>query len=351
MIGITTKIYFSNNGINDLEKLLQDKNVFFIIDDILRNQKSFSTLKSYPNVFWFNATKSEPKTEDVDYLKKKIIDEMILPEIIVGIGGGSTMDLAKATAILLNNPMDAEYYQGWGKNINKGVSCWTVPTLNGTGAEITPIAVLKGPVKKLGINHPFVAPELTIIDSALSQEANIDVRFLTVFDSFAHNFEIFNSKTSSLFARNSAKLGLDICNEFFDSNLKDNSPRNAELASIASLYGSFATAGGRVGACHAISYGLSNVLKIKHSAAVFLSMQLLEDFYDENFSNIYACIKRNMIQAPSIEDLKFSDIDLSQMVKTAKNMNLLWESHFGEKYKDIVDDEFLTNIYKRKLRR
>lgn len=104
-------------------------------------------LNEYPFVFWFDATSSEPKTDDVDYLKKKILNENINPEVIVGIGGGSTMDLAKATAILINNPMNAEYYQGWGKDLQKGIDCWTMPTLPGTGAEITPIAVLKGPEK------------------------------------------------------------------------------------------------------------------------------------------------------------------------------------------------------------
>ena len=46
--------------------------------------------------------------------------------------------------------------QGWGLDIVQGVDVWIVPTLSGTGAELTPIAVLRGPEKKLGINTPLV---------------------------------------------------------------------------------------------------------------------------------------------------------------------------------------------------
>ena len=154
-----TEIVLSDDGIGRLFALIEErgkKNPFFVIDKALENQKPFARIFAQKNKFVFNASYAEVRTSDVDALVQVMRTEHPDCELIVGIGGGSTMDLAKATGICIANPLHAKDYQGYSMEMNRGTDVWVVPALNGTGAEITPIAVMRGPEKKLGINNILV---------------------------------------------------------------------------------------------------------------------------------------------------------------------------------------------------
>lgn len=175
---VATEVVFSDDGVGDLLNRLQDVRAFLIIDQGLASQKEFQPLLQKQPRYLFDATASEPRTCDVDFLKAHIERENLQPQVIAGIGGGATMDLAKALGICLANPEPAVAYQGWSLSMNKGADIWVLPTLNGTGAELTPIAVLRGPERKLGINNDFVIPSLAIIDPQLSRHVKKINRFL-----------------------------------------------------------------------------------------------------------------------------------------------------------------------------
>ncbi len=74
-----------------------------------------------------------------------------LPAGIVGIGGGTLMDIAKATSLMFTNEGSSVQYQGLNLIKKPGIYHCGVPTISGTGAEVSMTAVLTGPVKKLGL--------------------------------------------------------------------------------------------------------------------------------------------------------------------------------------------------------
>ena len=76
----------------------------------------------------------EPKTKQVDALAASLREEFGTVSGIVGIGGGSTMDLAKAVSLMMTNPGSSADYQGWDLVKNAGVYKVGIPTLSGTGA-------------------------------------------------------------------------------------------------------------------------------------------------------------------------------------------------------------------------
>jgi len=354
---VPTKIVLSDNGVRDILALVSanEKNTpFFIIDKALSsgdNHSIFAPILSERDVFIFDATASEPKTSDVDAITRMIAEGGTNPDVIIGVGGGSAMDLAKATGICLANPGSAAQYQGWGLDMAPGVDCWALPTLAGTGAELTPIAVLRGPEKKLGINNPLVSPKVAVIDPQLSKNANKFNRFYTMMDCYFHHYEITVSRTSAENALLDARDGLELSRRILRQDLSDHELATAIDSAKASILGGSSTIGGRVGAAHAISYGLSNAgPKLPHSVAVTISMLALPSLYEAGgYGETIEYMKLNGIPVPRAADYGITQEDIPKMTKTALGMDKLWLSHFGEGWDKLVTQSFVENIYRRIL--
>ncbi|MDR2175991.1 MAG: iron-containing alcohol dehydrogenase [Synergistaceae bacterium] len=351
---IPTQIVLSKDGIGDLFGLLkkEKKRPFFILDSALSGQKKFEPIlergEDGKSLFLFDATASEPRTGDVDALVKTIRErEGDEPDVFVGVGGGGTMDLAKAVGICLKNPKSAADYQGWGFDMVRGADVWVVPTLNGTGAELTPIAVLRGPQKKLGINTPLVAPRTAIIDPQLSEGVKKFNRFYTMMDCYFHHYEITLSKTSAKDAILDAEDGLKLSRRVLSRDLSEYGLETAIQSAQGSILGGSSTIGGRVGASHAISYGLSNAgPTLPHSVAVTISMLGLADLYrGGGYDETLRFLEINRFPVPRAKDYGIDASQVEKMVKTALGMDKLWLSHFGEGWEKSVTEDFLRDVY------
>ena len=131
----------------------------------------------------------EPKTTYVDSLANQLKEEFGTVSGIIGIGGGSTMDLAKAVSLMMNNPGSSADYQGWDLVKNPGVYKAGIPTLSGTGAEVSRTTVLTGPTKKLGMNSDFTPFDQIVLDPELTADAPANQRFYTGMDCYIHCIE------------------------------------------------------------------------------------------------------------------------------------------------------------------
>ena len=119
----------------------------------------------------------EPKTSYVDALANQLKEEFGTISGVIGIGGGSAMDLAKAVSLMMNNLGSAADYQGWDLVKNPGVYKVGIPTLSGTGAEVSRTTVLTGPTKKLGMNSDYTPFDQIVLDPALTADAPANQRF------------------------------------------------------------------------------------------------------------------------------------------------------------------------------
>lgn len=348
---VPTNVVLSADGIGDLYAMLarEGRKPFFVIDKALETQPEFARVFAEKTKFIFDATFSEPRTGDVDSLVSVVRDCPDHPDVMVGIGGGATMDLTKATAICTANPKSAQEYQGWGQDMVKGLDIWVVPALNGTGAEITPIAVLRGPEKKLGINNAFTESEVAVIDPQLSRGAKKFNRFFTMMDCYYHHYEITKSKTSCPDAILDAHDGRTLASEALMEGLGEYSVSHAIKSAMASILGGSSTIGGRVGAAHAISYGLSNSApKLPHSVAVTISMLALKDVYPDGYDDTHKFLDANGMAAPKASEYGISEADIAKMTKTALGMDKLWQSCFGEDcWKEKATEGFIRDIYER----
>ncbi|RPH37367.1 MAG: iron-containing alcohol dehydrogenase, partial [Desulfobulbaceae bacterium] len=155
---IVPNIIFGRGSFSQLDDVLAPRRVnsesymVFVIDDVFTDSplEMRIPLRGSDLLLRVNVD-DEPKTSYIDALVTQIREYLPqTPVGIIGIGGGSAMDIAKAVSLMLTNPGSSADYQGWDLIQNPAVYHVAVPTLAGTGAEISRTAILTGPVKKLG---------------------------------------------------------------------------------------------------------------------------------------------------------------------------------------------------------
>jgi alcohol dehydrogenase class IV len=131
---------------------------------------------------------------DYDYLDEVSKEARNLPcDLIIAIGGGSTLDLAKAVSILLTNPGSGLDYRGFDKVQVPGIPLMAIPTTAGTGSEVTINAVFtnKQENKKLGINGSFMNAKYAVLDPHFTCTAPLKVSVSAGVDAMVHVLESF----------------------------------------------------------------------------------------------------------------------------------------------------------------
>lgn len=115
------------------------------------------------------------------------------PDVLVGIGGGSCMDLAKLVSLLLSHPGPLSQYYGEFKVPGPVRPLIAVPTTAGTGSEVTPVAVLADPERtmKVGISSPELIPHTAICDPELTLTCPAALTAISGADALAHAIESF----------------------------------------------------------------------------------------------------------------------------------------------------------------
>lgn len=122
-----------------------------------------------------------------------------LPDVVVGIGGGSCLDLAKVAAVALVHKKDVRSYFGEFNVPGPGLPVVTVPTTGGTGAEVTSIAVVfdREQEMKVGIASPHLEPMIAIVDPELTLSCPPSLTAATGADALSHLVEAFTARSKN----------------------------------------------------------------------------------------------------------------------------------------------------------
>src|SRR5208282_4918269 len=142
----------------------------------------------------FRSSEPEPSYRYLDSFKKQFEGKDY--DCLIGIGGGSAMDLAKGIAVLLTNPGAAISFRGFPKLKNKPLPIIAIPTTAGTGSEVTYNAVFTDTdqQKKLGINSLLNFPVAAIIDPLMTADCPVSVSISSGSDALVHTLESFVHK-------------------------------------------------------------------------------------------------------------------------------------------------------------
>ncbi len=194
----------------------------------------------------------------------------IAADLVVGMGGGSAMDTAKAAAVLITNEGKAQQYVGLNLVPRPGVPTLMVPTTSGTGAEVTFTAVFTNRETKAkgGINSDHMFPEAALLDPELTISLPPDVTATTGMDALTHAIESVTSRSSTVFTEALALTSIRLISE----NLRRAVFRGDDIEArenmlMGSLLGGMALANAGVGACHALAYPLGGMFRVPHGLA------------------------------------------------------------------------------------
>mgnify|MGYP003635831773 CR=1 FL=1 len=195
-----------------------------MVDDIFRSNPWLTSRinLSYDDKIIYISAKEEPKTSQVDELVESIIlDTKERPSGVIGIGGGTLLDLAKAVSIMLTNKGETKHYQGWDLVKNPAIYHVGIPTISGTGSEVSRTTVLTGPEKKLGINSDFTPFDQVILDPELTKDVPKEQWFYTGMDCYIHCIESLKGTYLNAFSQTYGDMALELCKDIFLTNKLD----------------------------------------------------------------------------------------------------------------------------------
>ena len=131
------------------------------------------------------------------------------PDVVLGIGGGSCMDMAKCVAVLLQHGGSLRDYYGENKIPGPVAPVIAVPTTSGTGSEVTPVAVIADTERgtKVGISSPYLIPRVAVCDPELTLTCPPGLTAVSGADALTHAIESFTA--ARLVNNNPRKLDLD----------------------------------------------------------------------------------------------------------------------------------------------
>ena len=288
----------------------------------------------------------EPKTKQVDALAAELKAEFGEVSGIIGIGGGSAMDLAKAVSLMMTNPGSSADYQGWDLVKVPGVFKVGIPTLSGTGAEVSRTTVLTGPTRKLGMNSDFTPFNQIVLDPELTKNAPANQRFYTGMDCYIHCIESLEGTYLNEFSKSYGEKALDLCRKIYVEKTGWDEQSDEQLM-MASYAGGMSIAYSQVGVAHAVSYGLSYLLGTKHGIGNCIVMNHLEEYYPAGVEEFKFMVEKNKIEIPVGICANLTEAQFDEMINISLSLKPLWENALGSNWESIMTRDKLRALYNR----
>jgi len=221
---------------------------------------------------------AEPSFADFEKLMQVVTP--FNPDIVIGIGGGSVLDVAKLVAAQLENEQQLKDYVGIGllKRRKKKLIC--VPATSGTGSEVSPNAILVDEEnQKKGIISPFLVPDIVYVDPFLTVSVPPSITAATGLDALTHCLEAYTNKFSQPFIDVYAYEGMRLIAAYIETAVKDGSNIEArEKVAMGSLLGGFCLGPVNTAGVHALSYPLGSMFHLAHGLSNALLLPYVMEY-------------------------------------------------------------------------
>ena len=287
------KLVFGNGCLSNFaEEIAQLKSarVFIVTIEPLRN-----AIDGLKNTLITNAIEvlidtsvvQEPTFSDFKKLIKKAAP--FNPDLVIGIGGGSVLDIAKLVAAQLENEQQLKDYIGIGllKGRKKKLVC--VPATSGTGSEVSPNAILvdDNDNQKKGIISPHLVPDIVYVDPLLTLSVPSAITAATGLDALTHCLEAYTNKFAQPFIDVYAYEGIRLIAANIKIAVMDGNNKDArEKLAMGSLLGGFCLGPVNTAGVHALSYPLGSMFHLAHGLSNALLLPFVMEF------NIPSAVKR-----------------------------------------------------------
>ena len=254
----------------------------------------------------FDRVTPDPPLEIVEDCQRAAVDASC--DAFVGVGGGSSMDIAKVTAVLMTNGGAAADYVGIDQIPKRGAPTLMLPTTAGTGSEVTPIAVLSDTQAHLkkGVVSDHLYPDVALIDPELAVSMPPQVTAATGMDALTHAIEAYTNKHAHPFIDAFALEAIRLVGR----NLRRAVGHGDDLAARtamarASLLGGMCLGSVNTAAVHALAYPLGGTYNVPHGVANSLLLPYVMRFNLPSDLNKFAIIAQALGESTS--GLKLED--------------------------------------------
>lgn len=253
------------------------------------------------------ATTQEP---DYDYLEEvlEVVRNLASPSLLIGIGGGSTLDITKAVAALRTNPGPALDYRGFDQLIEPGLPTVCIPSTAGTGSEVTYNASFTdlSEMRKMGINGRHMTASCAILDAKWVESCPYPVALSAGMDAMTHCLESFTCRQSTTMSRIISLAAFPMIWRGL-SNLPET---NSDLASTQELLvGAHLAAAALMnsgsGIASALSYPLSVHYQVPHGIGGGIFLASVIDYNITNGYLGYEPLARQILLDDSPSDERF----------------------------------------------
>jgi alcohol dehydrogenase class IV len=216
----------------------------------------------------FSDAEPEPSLSRLDTAKEEFVRKNF--DVIIGVGGGSSLDTAKGLSILLAHGGNGEDYIGTDKIPGPGIPLITIPTTAGTGSEVTNIAIFSDLKKelKVGIVSPYLLAKMALIDPILTYGCPTNVTAASGIDALVHAIECYTSNKANSFTDSIAIKAMNLIWTNLITAASDGANKEARNAmSEGALLAGIAFGNSGVAAVHALAYPLGARFHVSHGVA------------------------------------------------------------------------------------
>jgi len=308
------------------------KNILFVTDPGLVKlgliDDTLAALRSYSEVLVFDSVEADPSLKTL--MKCVEVGSEFKATGVIGFGGGSSMDTAKLTALLIGSGEDI--HEAWGVANAKGprLPLALYPTTSGTGSEVTPISIItQDDLEKKGVSSSLILPDLAILDPLLTIGLPPHITAATGVDAMVHAIESYASKSANnnLISKILAKEALRLLGgsiEIAVSNGNDLEARSNML--LGSMLAGSSFGNSPVAGVHALAYPIGGTYHIPHglSNAIVLPYVLRFNIKDQNAAQLYSeiapIIFPEMENSTSAQDISTKFIE--NLSKLSSNLGL-----------------------------
>jgi len=238
-------------------------------------------------VIEFDAVEANPRVEAVDHLAD--IARTADVELIVGLGGGSVLDTAKAASMLINNKGSCAKYEGKNLFPKPSAPFIAIPTTCGTGSEVTWVSVLSDPAsrRKLSVKGDGMFPALALVDADVLESLPTELIAQTGLDALTHSVEAIICSRANAISDILAREAVDLLLANLSDLVSDPTHSSARASVMrASTLAGMAFGNADVAAVHCLSESIGGLLDLGHGLlnAVLLTPVLayqLDDISDQ----------------------------------------------------------------------
>jgi alcohol dehydrogenase len=238
----------------------------------------------------------EPTVDAIENAFERTKDEM--PQIVVGVGGGSVIDVAKAICILFANEGPISRYDGLDIYTNRPLPLIAIPSTAGTGSEMSTSLNATDTRRnaKLSIRHRWNRATVAILDPNIISGIPRSVAIFPAIDAVTHALEAYVSREANPLSDAYSLEALRLCGENFEQFLADTSNlEHAQAMQIAAALAGVAFSSARTGYVHCLARAIGGRIKIAHGHACALALPAIVEFNAPCASRRLADVSRLLV--------------------------------------------------------